>query len=438
MFVALSSVVAVHGNLGQANYACANRAMSALLDVWDREHPHIRCLSLMLPPIDGAGMAMDHDLRELMLRKGWGADTFLHIDELTHLFCQEVFVPAATKNTVLLAKSLPARTTSQILFEEPCHAADILYTPAMKFPKKEFPLIDVVEEFDPLASVIQVRRAFLPEKDLWLPDHKPFKFIRHPLVAAIMAIEAFMETAELLFPYLRVYRLENIIFEQMIECPPDIERTVVINCRCNLRRGKEIHCRASLGVNDTNSDRRGQLRPNFKADLILSGPGCQIRPPDAVSGITPEELDAAPKSAAHMSQWYRQATDFKGRYLLLSGLDGYGPGLIKGKAVYPVEADFDGLASNPYRYSAYALEAVLHLVAFYHSETDAGSKGFLIPLQIGELVFQGGAIGGDKMDLEARRIEENTNGASWNAKCLKSDGAAILNVRGIRMHRIYE
>lgn len=439
-FIALSSVVGVHGNLGQANYACANRALAALLHTWDRQHPHIRGLTLMLPPIDGAGMAVEPETRELMRRKGWGPDTFLHVDELANLFRQELLVPARAGTTVLLAKSLPERATSRILLEDPLQTTDRLCTPVMAFPKKDFPLIDAVDKFDPRASVIEVSRAFAAEKDLWLSDHKPFKFIRHPLVAAIMAIESFMEATELLFPYLRVHRVENAVFEEMIECPPDLERATSILCRCSQTWGKEIRCRASLAVHDISPKRRklGRLRRNFKADLILSGPGHQVRLVDTGFPIMAEELDGPSKDTAEMMQWYREATDFKGRYLLLRSLDGYGPGLISGKAVYPSEADFEGYASSPYRYAPYALEAALHLVAAYHAETDAAREGFLIPLGIRELVFQGSAAAGDEIKIEARLIEEDTDGTSWDARCLKADGTPILHARGIRMRRIHE
>ena len=69
-FVGLSSVAAIQGNPGQSNYAAANRMMSALLGILRRQNSAIRFKALMLPPIEGAGMAEDPDIRELLQAQG--------------------------------------------------------------------------------------------------------------------------------------------------------------------------------------------------------------------------------------------------------------------------------------------------------------------------------------------------------------------------------
>jgi NAD(P)-dependent dehydrogenase (short-subunit alcohol dehydrogenase family) len=71
-FMALSSVAAIQGNAGQANYAAGNRMMSALLRTLRQKNGAIRFKALMLPPVEGAGMAEDPDLRELMRLNGCG------------------------------------------------------------------------------------------------------------------------------------------------------------------------------------------------------------------------------------------------------------------------------------------------------------------------------------------------------------------------------
>ena len=70
--VMLSSITAVRGNVGQINYCAGNRAMAALAHVIAARQPSVRAKALMLPPIEGAGMADDPELRELMQLKGMG------------------------------------------------------------------------------------------------------------------------------------------------------------------------------------------------------------------------------------------------------------------------------------------------------------------------------------------------------------------------------
>ena len=89
-FVGLSSVAAIQGNPGQANYAAANRMMSALLRYLRRKNGAIRFKALMLPPVEGAGMADDPEVREMLKRKGVA---YIHVNELAGLFCRELFGP---------------------------------------------------------------------------------------------------------------------------------------------------------------------------------------------------------------------------------------------------------------------------------------------------------------------------------------------------------
>ena len=88
-FVGLSSAAAIQGNPGQANYAAANRMMSALLRALRRKNSSIRFKALMLPPVEGAGgMAEDPEVRELMRRKG---AAYIHVNEVAGVFCRELF-----------------------------------------------------------------------------------------------------------------------------------------------------------------------------------------------------------------------------------------------------------------------------------------------------------------------------------------------------------
>ena len=79
-FVGLSSVAAIQGNPGQTNYAAANRMMSALLRYLRRKNGAVRFKALMLPPVEGTGMAENPEVRALLRRRGVA---YVHVDELS-------------------------------------------------------------------------------------------------------------------------------------------------------------------------------------------------------------------------------------------------------------------------------------------------------------------------------------------------------------------
>jgi len=87
-FVGLSSVAAIQGNPGQTNYAAANRMMSALLKYLRRRNDAIRFKALMLPPVEGAGMAEDPDVREMMRRKARRTSMSMRL----RTFCRRISV----------------------------------------------------------------------------------------------------------------------------------------------------------------------------------------------------------------------------------------------------------------------------------------------------------------------------------------------------------
>jgi len=58
-----------------------------------------------------------------------------------------------------------------------------------------------------------------PEKDLWIADHRPFTFVKHPLVSAAMVVETFMEAPGSCIPPARA-RSSQVRLMDMIQCPP--------------------------------------------------------------------------------------------------------------------------------------------------------------------------------------------------------------------------
>lgn len=102
--LALSSLAAWLGNYGQANYCAANRAMTALLHGYCRQHG-IASRGLWLPPVLGAGMAASEQMQEQMRLRGL-EQACLHYDELGDLLARELF--CGTGQDILWARLVPA------------------------------------------------------------------------------------------------------------------------------------------------------------------------------------------------------------------------------------------------------------------------------------------------------------------------------------------
>ncbi|MCG6535567.1 MAG: SDR family oxidoreductase, partial [Syntrophales bacterium LBB04] len=195
-FVGLSSVAAIQGNPGQANYAAANRMMSALLRYLRRKNGSIRFKALMLPPIEGAGMAEDPEVRELMRRKGVA---YIHVNELAGLFCRELFVAPADDVWVMFMRRLPSVRTSLLNDTTRPSPVGELDGGTVSFSPEDFPMIERISCLDIRREELEAFRSFSLEKDLWIADHRPFKFLKHPLVSAAMVLETFMEAARILY-----------------------------------------------------------------------------------------------------------------------------------------------------------------------------------------------------------------------------------------------
>ena len=264
-FVGLSSVAAIQGNPGQTNYAAANRIMSALLRILRRENGAIRFKALMLPPVEGAGMAEDPDIRELMRRKGV---SYIHVNELAELFCRELFV-SPDDDWVMFMRTLPAVKTARINDLTLPLPDGTLDGGAAVFSPEDFPMIEGISSLDMRREQIEAVRSFSREKDLWIEDHKPLTFVKYPLVSAVMFLETFMEAARILFPYLQVRGVRQVRFVDMIQCPPGIPRPARISCRRITNGLPEVLCEVSLAAQEISPV--GRLTDRFSYALPRPG-----------------------------------------------------------------------------------------------------------------------------------------------------------------------
>jgi len=265
-FVGLSSAAAIQGNPGQTNYAAANRMMSALLETLHRENGALRCKALMLPPVEGAGMAEDPELQELLRRKGVG---YIHANELAGLFCRELLLAPAADVWVLFMRQLPAVKTAPRLDTTRPALKGELAGGTVSLRPGDFPMIEEISRLDLRREELEASRTFSREKDLWITDHRPFNFIKHPLVSAAMVLETFMEAARILYPHLQVRGVRQVRFMDMIQCPTGLPRPARISCRRAGGGEREVVCEVSLAAREMTP--AGRLTDRFTPPLPGSG-----------------------------------------------------------------------------------------------------------------------------------------------------------------------
>ncbi len=336
-FFMLSSVTAIQGNIGQINYCAANRAMSALAQVISAQRPEIKVKALMLPPIEGVGMAADSELKELMKLRGWEG-AYIQINELAALFTRELFLGPPAETWVMFVRNLPQVKTTRLNLHYPAPAPKTLTTAGVAFPDYELPMIQVIHRLDLNQGLLEAGRSFSLEHDLWINDHKPFKFLKNPFVSGIMAVETFIEAAHLLYPHLQPLGIRQVEYKDIVECPPGLARNTLIVCRrldTNGASGHELHCQVAISSPDITGNGRvlDRWSTNYVGEVIL-GNGSEPLNLLPNFSVNPEEIQTPPMSPEEMTRFYKKYTNFGGRYRMMERLDGAGKGIVRGRVVY--------------------------------------------------------------------------------------------------------
>ena len=435
-FAALSSIVAIQGNLGQVNYCAANRALSALLRSWADSPKGLVSKAVMLPPIEGTGMADDPEVKELLKRKGLES-AYVHTDELAQMFCRELFLAPPRASWVIVARTFPAVKGTMVESTDPDRKEEeIRSAGGVRFPQKDFPMIGRVEELDLKTGELAARRTFSQVTDLWLPDHLPFRSLKHPLVSGIMAVETFLEAARLLYPYLSLLGVRQVKFENILEVPAGKGREARILCRREEEPTQEVRCRVELSSAGLSPSGRplDTWSPNYRGQVILGPRTLPLSfPPDLAARA--EDLDTRPVERGEIEELYEKSTGLRGRYRVLEKIQGSGPGIIKGTMTYRQGEDIAGMGRTSYLYPPYLLEALMHLFAFYPALRREKGVGNLIPAGMEELRFTRPARDGEHLKLEARLCSRDERGFTWDARALDENGITILQVLSMRMNR---
>ncbi len=432
--VGLSSAAAIQGNPGQVNYAAGNRLMSSYLKRLKTFYPKINVKALILPPIEGAGMAEDVEIRELMKRMN---ASYMTLGELSGMFLRELLIAPKADVWSLFMKNLPILSTAPLDTKVPAVGSGNFYAGPVVCKKSWFPMIDSVTDFNMDDGLLKASRIFDQNKDLWVNDHKPFKFLKHPIVSAIMALETFMEGAKLLFPYLTVVGVKEARFLDMMECPSNKQVSSQIQVRKVSESFSEKICEATLFTVKEEAD-RDDKKPHtkFKALIILASRLPQ--PAESFRGfpIQNDELDSRPMENAEVDAWYADRSDLKGRYRVMERLCGTGPDCVIGEFVYERSDDFSKPLHTKYQFSPYLFEAFMHVINFYLAMRDDNEKRILIPFGIDELQCFRKISNGEKISLQARKESGDEKGVKWDALGIDQNGMVVMYAKGVTMRWI--
>ncbi len=159
-FVCLSSAAALQGNPGQANYSSANRMMSALMNFLAGRKESVTFKALFLPPIEGAGMADNSEIRSLMARMN---AAYVNVQELSVLFCRELLLAPSQDVWVLYARNLPDIPSVPLLSNDADLGEDITTVGTENFTRENFPMIDSILGLDLIEGRLTARRIFSQE-----------------------------------------------------------------------------------------------------------------------------------------------------------------------------------------------------------------------------------------------------------------------------------
>ncbi len=427
-FACLSSAASIQGNPGQSNYAAANRMMSSLMSYFLHERPETIFKSFMLPPIEGLGMADNPEIRAIMRR---AQTEYIHVDELTEIFWRELLHSPHQDVWVLYMRSLPELKTAPIRLVRGHENKEMLTVQYLAFPRYNFPLIDQVDKLDLKQGYLRAVRSFSTDRDLWIDDHRPFAFLKHPILSGIMVIEAMLEACRILHPTLKVISAKDVWFFDVIECPPHTDQEVIIECSTIDRSLGEVSCEVQLFTTlQKHSEQIPRPHPHYRGTFIMEPTNpCYVRDEGDELQFAKANL-TKPISRESILAQYELRSGMKDRYRVIDSVEGLGPGTIRATTTYRYSVDFSDRPTS-YHYSPYLLEALMQSASFYLVGRGDSTNAVIIPYRIEDLFSTRTCHDGEVIVIEGRLLEENKDGIEWGARAVDENGETIMHVKSI-------
>ena len=434
-FLGLSSI-SVFGNPGQVNYSAGNRSMSALINRLSKQHPEILFKSLTLPPIEGAGMADQPDIRELLTMRGID---YLHVHELAELFPREICLSRPRDVMVTFGKKftdddshlLPVSSDSMIDAERNSAGT-------VTFRKTDFPMIEKVAHTDLRQHQLEAICRYSRKTHPWLEDHTPGQSLKHPFVSGVMALETLMEASRLLYPQFKVRGARDVEFLNLMEVPSNVDRECRIISRRVAYTNEDVVCEASLKAPEISPTGRitERVSMHYRAKIML-GPHLP-KELNQVEGLPLllEDMEAINDDHPLALAWKVADPGLKGRYDGLCTPLAIGSGVVHARSFCRVSEDVVGTSSASYMYSPYVLEALVQTCCRYLLTTrDAGPR-WPIPVRIKEVTLTRLCRAGESITIEARVTRREKDEVTWNARAVDQDSQTVMYAGGMVMRLI--
>lgn len=420
--IGLSSIAALTGNIGQANYCCGNRSMASYLQ-WLQKKSDLLSKVFWLPPIEGAGMADDPEVKDLVKLK-IGKFAFVDADEIAEIMVRELVSSSSRDCWVAPIRQLPQ--VNSVVMENVNEIENDGWLDC-----RQYPMIDTVINADFKNKKQLAKRTLTQEHDLWINDHKPFKWLKHPISSAIMTIETFLETVSLLHPLFHVKALKNIAFKRILECPPETGVTMNIGCETIFSSKNERNCLLVIGKQDGDEPLNDPKQKGyFSAKALLSTEPMMLNDTlQDLSGFS----QAALMGKQEILTYYEQRTGLVGRYRVLNTIVSLEDTSITGTMIYPEVDDFALQDNSQSQYPHYVLEALMQLCGFHAGIKDPNDERVKVPTGIRKLNLLGHCTSGDTIYLSCNLEKERKERSIWHCQAINDKGELLLSVTRLNM-----
>lgn len=250
LLVGFGSIIARTGMPGEADYASANEWLTRLIERWQAQHPHCRCLSIEWSVWSGVGMGERLGRLESLRRQG--------------------ITPIAPEAGVAMLKDLLVRRSSPVAVvvagrfgEPPTLSVDRPEMPLFRFlqrPRLHLPGVELIVEAD-----------LSLDTDPYLGDHV---YQGALLIPAVLGLEAMAQTARTLMDSAETPAFEDVAFTRPVVVPRDGPLTIRLVA---LKTGPD---RVEVALR---SQETGFQTDHFRAECVF---GVAAQADDFAEGVT--------------------------------------------------------------------------------------------------------------------------------------------------------